>query len=98
MLAGIGADHPVAEIFQHFRGRHRDQRIVVDKQDDRRALDLLRGRRRTFRFRRGGRDRQHQRRAGSLSDGAGQLQRAAKLDRKPMHHGQSEAGAFADRL
>jgi hypothetical protein len=56
-LAGIGADHPVAEVFQHFHRRHRDQRVVVDKQDDRLALDLVRDRRRTFRFRRDGGDR-----------------------------------------
>ena len=53
---------------------------------------------RALRFRRDGRDRQHQRRRGSFPDGARQLQRAAKLDRKPMHHGQSQTGTFPDLL
>ena len=40
MQAGIDPDHAVAEIFQHFGGRHRNQGIVVDEQDHRGPVDL----------------------------------------------------------
>ncbi|MFN5720565.1 MAG: hypothetical protein ACK463_39605, partial [Bradyrhizobium sp.] len=46
-------DHVMAEVLQHLHGRHRDQRIVVDEQDHRRAPDRPRRGRRALRFRRG---------------------------------------------
>jgi hypothetical protein len=98
MQRGTGADHPMAQILQHFRGRHCDQGIVIDKQDHGRALDLLRGGRRGFSFRGGCRDGQHHGDGGALPDRAGELKRPAELNDETVHHRQAETGALAQRL
>ncbi|WP_431206667.1 hypothetical protein ACQ86E_17060 [Bradyrhizobium betae] len=94
----VDADDAMTEILEHFRGRHRDQRIVVDEQDDGGSTGPLLHRHRLLRFRKLGGDREDQGRCSANSDLTGELKGTAELHGKTMHHREAKSGSFAKGL